>query len=116
MAGLVPAALLASACGTATTSAIVPGGDPARGHRLIVFYGCGACHAIGGVAGADGRVGPTLEGFRAKNFIAGRLPNTPPQVERWIESPQRILPGTIMPDLGVNASQARDIAAYLYTQ
>jgi cytochrome c1 len=46
--------------------------------------------------------------------IAGRLPNTPPNLVRWIVHPQEVDPGTLMPDLGVAPQQARDIAAYLY--
>jgi cytochrome c2 len=75
-----------------------------------------ACHVIGGLAGAKGHVGPPLTHFKSKSFIAGRLPNTPPAVAHWIESPQRVLPGNLMPDLGVDPTEARDIAAYLYTQ
>jgi cytochrome c len=110
------ALLLLASCGPATRPEIVPGADAGRGHDLIVRYGCGACHTIGGDTGADGRVGPPLTGFRQDRFIAGSLPNTPAQVVRWIENPQAILPGTIMPDLGVTHQQAKDIADYLYGQ
>ena len=47
--------------------------------------------------------------------IAGKLPNTPPDLVRWIMHPQAIEPGTDMPDLGVPLRGARDIAAYLLT-
>src|SRR4051812_32805 len=36
-------------------------GDPARAPWLFTRYGCGGCHTIAGVAGADGRVGPPLQ-------------------------------------------------------
>jgi cytochrome c1 len=47
--------------------------------------------------------------------VAGKLPNTPDQLVRWIQQPQAVEPGTAMPDLGVSLAEARDIAAYLYT-
>jgi cytochrome c2 len=48
-------------------------------------------------------------------MIAGELPNTPANLTRWIQHPRQVEPRTAMPDLGVNATDAYDIAAYLYT-
>ena len=87
-----------------------------RGHELIVQNGCGSCHRIGGVERARGDVGPSLETFRGKPQIAGRLPNDPDQVARWLLNPQAIDPTTIMPNLGLTPEQARDITNYLHTQ
>jgi cytochrome c2 len=33
----------------------------------------------------------------------------------WLRHPQQIVQGNIMPDMGMTAPDARDIAAYLYT-
>ena len=93
----------------------IPGGDAERGRTAIEFYGCGACHAIPGIRSARGRVGPQLAGFSEQMYVAGRLPNTPPNLVFWIRHPQRVDPQTAMPDLGVSEEEARDIAAYLYT-
>jgi len=78
-------------------------------------YGCGACHVIPGVTGATGMVGPPLDGWSRRVYIAGNLANTPENLVRWIRYPQAVEPGTAMPDLGVNEADARDIAAYLYS-
>jgi cytochrome c len=107
---------LLAACGTGNGEELVPGGSADRGRELISSYGCGACHVIGGIQTARGHVGPPLTNFRAKGSIAGVLPNTPPNVERWIQHPQQVHPGTIMPNLGVTPRNATDIAAYLYGQ
>lgn len=48
-------------------------------------------------------------------MIAGVMPNTPGNLQAWIEAPQAIVPGNAMPNLGLNDNEARDIAAYLYT-
>jgi cytochrome c2 len=34
----------------------------------------------------------------------------------WIQHPQRVSPGTAMPELGVTAADSRDMAAFLYTR
>ena len=78
-------------------------------------YGCGTCHVIPGVRGARGHVGPPLTDFALRQYIAGAVPNEPAMLVRWIQNPQSIEPGTVMPPLGVNDADARHIAAYLYT-
>lgn len=91
------------------------GGDARRGRAIIEAYGCGACHIIPGVPRAKGLVGPPLIYFGARTMIAGELPNTPENLERWLQNPRAVEPGTAMPDLGLSADQAEDITAYLYT-
>ena len=94
----------------------VPGGDAARGRRLAVSFGCGGCHVMPDVPGAQGRVGPPLERFAERQYIAGRVPNEPEALVRWIVNPKTVDPLTVMPYLGVTPEHARDIAAYLYAQ
>ena len=109
--------LLVAACdgGSASSSAaLVTGGDPDRGVRVIRDKGCGSCHRIGDVPGATGQVGPSLRDLTARAYIAGKLTNTPDNAVRWIMDPQSISPGTVMPDLGVTEAEARDIVAHLY--
>lgn len=90
-------------------------GDPERGRRSIEAFGCGTCHVIPGVRGARGLVGPPLTRFAERHYIAGTLLNTPEALVAWIVNPQAIEPGTVMPNLGVTADEALDIAAFLYT-
>lgn len=92
---------------------IVTNGSADVGSKLITRYGCGSCHEIPGVKGANGLVGPPLIKFGRRQFIAGELANTPDNLIRWISDPKGVEPGTDMPNLGVSADQARDIAAYL---
>jgi cytochrome c2 len=91
------------------------GGDPVRGKATFTAYGCGACHSIRGVAQADGKVGPPLDGIAARGFVAGREPNAPERMIAWVRHPQDLQPGSGMPDVGLSQAQARDVAAYLYT-
>lgn len=92
------------------------GGDATEGARLIRNVGCGACHEIPGIRGARGVVAAPLTHFAQRSFIAGEVPNTPDNLVRWISAPRSIEPNTAMPDLGLDARQARNIAAYLYSR
>lgn len=114
----LPLALLLCACGSGDASArgehLVAGGDPQTGRALIDQHGCGTCHVIPGVARAEGHVGPPLTDWALRKYIAGNLLNTPENLIRWIENPDSVEPGTVMPKL-VTREEARHIAAYLFT-
>ena len=90
-------------------------GDPERGAAAIFRYGCGSCHTISNLRYARGLVGPPLTNMNARMYVAGMLPNNPPNLVRWIRNPQAINDKTAMPNLGVTSQDATDIAAYLYT-
>jgi len=111
IAGL--AALVPVACSSSATPQVVTGGNRAAGASAITHYGCGSCPTIPGVKGADALVGPPLIHWAHRSFVAGKLPNTPPNLEHWIEDPQSVWPGNAMPTLGVTPEDARNIAAYL---
>jgi cytochrome c2 len=91
------------------------GGDPDLGRRLAQRYGCASCHTIPGVPGADGMVGPSLQGFAARVYIGGVAPNTPDTLIQWLEDPRSLDPKTAMPITGMSRAEARHVAAYLYT-
>ena len=92
----------------------VLGGNPELGQALIAGHGCTACHVIPGVAGFTGTVGPSLDGFGRRAYIAGQLPNRPMMLTAWLRDPPAIDPATAMPALGLSEAEALDIAAYLY--
>lgn len=89
--------------------------DPRRGAIALHQYSCTSCHRIPGIVGAVGHVGPPLEGIATRKYLAGRLPNTPVNMIRWIRDPQGVNPATLMPNLEVTEAHALDIAAYLAT-
>ena len=97
------------------TYVVTTGGNPDRGEEVLEAAPCGSCHNIPGVANAHGRIGPPLDFFSERSFIAGAVPNSPENLVQWILDPQSIEPGTAMPDVGLTDEQARDVAAYLYT-
>jgi cytochrome c len=98
----------------AAVAAALTGGDPARAPRLIARYGCGGCHTIPGVAGADGKVAPPLGGLLDRVYIGGVARNTPDNLVAWIVNPPRFSPHTAMPPTGIGEREARDVAAFLY--
>jgi cytochrome c2 len=116
---VVTVALGTSGCGAdaaeAREAAAITGGDPALGPDLMRRYGCQTCHVIPGVDGADGLVGPPLTGIASRSYVGGVLTNTPEHMIRWIVDPKAVDSLTAMPRTGVSASDARHIAAYLYT-
>jgi putative membrane protein len=90
-------------------------GDSSHGAALIRQFGCGSCHLVPGIEGAEGMVGPPLTQVGRRIYIAGVLRNTPDNMVRWLRDPQRVVPGNAMPDMGIDQPAAQDIAAYLYT-
>ena len=111
--GAIGLCLALSGCGERQAPSRVEGGDAARGQQLMAQYQCTACHAIPEVPGAAGNLGPPLDGFGRRSYIAGGIPNTPAALTRWLDNPQALKPGTPMPDLGVSPEEARHMAAYL---
>jgi cytochrome c2 len=106
--------VMACACNRRETSTAAIG-DAGRGKLLVQRLGCGSCHQIPRLAGADGRVGPPLGGVGGRTIIAGVLPNTPDNMAAWLKNPQAVVPNNAMPNMEIDDHDARDIAAYLYT-
>ena len=110
-------ALLLAGCGRPETPdhLKIAGADAERGHEAIARYGCGACHRVPGVPGAEGLVGPPLDHFGERGLLARPLRNRPAPLIAWLVDPPALIPGTGMPDMDVTPRDARDMAAYLYS-
>jgi hypothetical protein len=61
---------------------------------------------------AKGGVGPPLERFAERVYIAGVPPNTPDNLVAWIRDPPGIDPLTAMAVSGIGDAAARRVAAY----
>jgi cytochrome c len=94
----------------------ITGGDPTQAPEIMRRYGCGGCHTIPGVPGADGLTGPPLSGLIHRVYIGGVVTNSPDRLIQWIVEPQKLSPRSAMPATGITEAQARDVAAYLYAQ
>lgn len=96
-------------------SVALRGGDAHRGKAAIQHYGCNACHTIAGLPEPLLTAAAPVTGIATRTYIAGTLPKTPVNLILWIRFPRKVKPQTAMPDLGVSAADARDIATYLYS-
>jgi len=85
--------------------------DASRGRQLLAQYQCGACHEIPGVRNARGRLGPTLSGMASRAYIAGEVPITTATLQAWLIQPAALVPGTLMPAMGVSSEDAAAMAA-----
>lgn len=112
--GILAAVALLTGC--RDSAQVLAGGDPRQGAAAISRYGCGSCHTVAGINSAHGLVGPPLTGIRDRMYIAGMLPNVPPNLIHWIRDPKSVNPKTAMPSLGLSERDATDIAAYLYSK
>ena len=110
---------LAALTTLAVSSALAQAPDAAqqvrRGQALLGQYQCGACHAIPGIPAARGTLAQPLDAWSRRSYIAGRLPNQPAVLARWIADPPALVPGTRMPRMGVSLPEAQAMAAYLYS-
>jgi cytochrome c len=107
--------LVLAGCRGEGTAPVFTDRAPARGAAAIGVYGCGSCHTIPGIRGADALVGPPLDRVASRTYIAGVMANTRDNLVRWIKDPPGVDPLTAMPNLRVNDDDARDIARYLST-
>ncbi len=118
IAAAVAVATLVLACSESPSPPprTVTGGDPDRGLTAIEEHGCVSCHVIPGASGGESAwVGPPLTKYARRSYVAGVLVNNEENLMRWIMAPKSVNRQTAMPDLDVSRSEARDIAAYLYT-
>ncbi|MBV8085724.1 MAG: c-type cytochrome [Chloroflexi bacterium] len=91
-------------------------GDPNAGRTLFIQKGCGGCHTLTGVPGATGVAGPRLDNTVLRGTIAGNdIPASPANLARWIQDPAALKPSAAMPPTGVTDTEARDLAAFLYS-
>ena len=103
---------------TQATSCPTNTGSPAltsheRGDVLLRQYACHSCHRIQDVIGPETYLAPALIDWPKRKYIAGVMPNTENNLVQWIRNPQSISPQTLMPNLDVPESHAREMAAYL---
>ena len=92
-------------------------GDAERGEELFEEKGCVACHKTT-EDGPGGEVGPVLAGIgdiANRPMLAADIANTPENIWRWVQFPQKIKPGTEMAPLGMDGQEAADLVAYLQT-
>ncbi len=85
------------------------------GKRVFEATACINCHAINGTV-ADGRFGPDLTHLMSRRTIAsGAAENTKENLRRWIQNPDAIKPGSLMPAMKLSDSDLDALTDYMET-
>jgi len=85
------------------------------GKRVFETTACMNCHAISGTA-ATGRFGPDLTHMMSRRTIAsGAAENTKANIRLWIQNPDAIKPGSLMPAMKLNDGDLDALVRYLET-
>jgi cytochrome c oxidase subunit 2 len=90
-------------------------GNPAaaEGQTVFMHNACINCHTIAGTV-ATGRFGPDLTHLATRDTIAsGPIQNTPENLRKWIDDPNSMKPGSLMPAMHLNDHDLDVITAYL---
>ena len=85
------------------------------GRRVFETTACINCHAIAGTV-ADGRFGPDLTHLMSRNTIASdAAANTKANLRLWIQKPDAIKPGSLMPAMQLSDADLDALVDYLET-
>lgn len=85
------------------------------GQYVFEHEACISCHTVAGTV-ATGRYGPDLTHLMSRETIAsGAIPNTKENLLSWINDPEQIKPGCLMPAMHLSTRQDEQITAYLMT-
>jgi cytochrome c oxidase subunit II len=91
--------------------------DPAvaEGRQIFESQSCVSCHVIRGTS-ANGKFGPDLTHFKSRDTLAsGAADNTPANLKLWIQDPDYVKPGSLMPAMQLSDDQIDKVVAYLDT-
>jgi len=85
------------------------------GKRLFEHTACINCHTVSG-SPADGRFGPDLTHLMSRTTIAaGAAENTPENLRQWVEDPDAIKPGSLMPAMQLSDADLDAVVNYMRT-
>jgi cytochrome c oxidase subunit II len=85
------------------------------GRSAFLGQSCVNCHRVRGTP-ARGTYAPDLTHLMSRQTLAsGMVANTPEILRRWVEDPQPIKPGCLMPAFGLSARDRDAIVRYLLT-
>ncbi|HEV3163097.1 MAG TPA: cytochrome c oxidase subunit II [Isosphaeraceae bacterium] len=85
----------------------------AAGKEAFLAQSCVNCHRVRGTL-AQGSYAPDLTHLMSRQTLAaGMIPNTAENLRMWIEAPQKIKPGCLMPGFGLADRDRELIVGYL---
>jgi len=87
----------------------------AAGRRVFERTACLNCHAINGTNGT-GRFGPDLTHLMSRRTIAsGAAENNPQNLRLWMQNPDAIKPGSLMPAMKLSDNELDALVRYMET-
>jgi cytochrome c oxidase subunit 2 len=85
------------------------------GRGVFESTACINCHAVKGTP-ANGRFGPDLTHLMSRTTIAsGAAQNTPENLRLWVQNPNAIKPGSLMPAMKLSDAELDAIVYYMAT-
>jgi len=87
----------------------------AEGKQVFETTACVNCHTVSGT-GAQGRFGPDLTHLASRDTIAaGIVKNTPRNLRKWIDNPDAVKSGCLMPRMHLDDHELNAVTAYMTT-
>jgi cytochrome c oxidase subunit 2 len=81
--------------------------------KVFMSQSCVNCHAVDGMA-AKGSCAPNLTHLMGRQTLAsGMYPNTPENLGKWVNDPQKLKAGCLMPAFGLSTREQQQIVRYL---
>jgi cytochrome c oxidase subunit 2 len=92
------------------------GDEPAQqGKVIFLSQSCVNCHQVRGTP-AGGKYAPDLTHLMSRQTLAsGMVPNTPENLRKWLDDPQKVKPGCLMPAFGLSDRDRDLVLRYLLT-
>jgi cytochrome c oxidase subunit II len=95
--------------------AVVQDPGAVTGREVFDHSACINCHTVSGTP-ADGRFGPDLTHLMSRTTIAaGAAENTPENLRLWIQNPDGIKPGSLMPAMKLSDADVDAVVSYMET-
>ncbi len=95
--------------------AVPTGATVSKPRAMYESLSCVSCHNIAGTV-SKGVFGPDLTHLMSRNTLgAGVVANTPANLRAWINDPQDVKPGCLMPSLKLTDKELNGVVAYLAT-
>lgn len=101
------------AAAEARDAATAPGVD--KGRDVFLTTACINCHSVRGTV-ANGRFGPDLTHLMRRDTLAsGSVPNDAGNLKAWVDDPDHLKHGALMPAMGLDDRDLDALVAYLLT-
>jgi cytochrome c oxidase subunit II len=89
--------------------------DAIQGKAVYESLACVNCHMVQGTTSV-GKFGPDLTHLMSRREIgSGIVPNNHQNLRAWVNDPQEVKPGCLMPSLKLTDTELNQVVAYLET-